>query len=82
MRSIMREGFDAVLSNFGALNCVPSLDALGVIGCRHLRPGGAMILGLIGRTCLWETVYFTARGDRSQGGATAPVERRGARGRC
>ena len=60
------EGFDAVLSNFGALNCVPSLDALGVIGCRHLRPGGAMILGLIGRTCLWETVYFTARGDRSR----------------
>ena len=57
------EGFDAVVSNFGALNCVPSLDALGVIGRRHLRPGGAMILGLIGRTCLWETVYFTARGD-------------------
>lgn len=62
------EGFDAVLSNFGALNCVPSLEALGVIGCRHLRPGGAMILGLIGRTCLWETVYFTARGDRSKAG--------------
>jgi SAM-dependent methyltransferase len=60
------EGFDAVVSNFGALNCVPSLDALGVIGCRHLRPGGAMILGLIGRTCFWETVYFTARGDRSK----------------
>lgn len=57
------EGFDAVVSNFGALNCVPSLEALGQVGRRHLRPGGAAILGLIGRTCLWETAYFTARGD-------------------
>jgi SAM-dependent methyltransferase len=57
------DGFDAILSNFGALNCVPSLEALGVLGSRHLRPGGVVILGLIGRTCLWETVYFAARGD-------------------
>ena len=60
------EGFDAVVSNFGALNCVPSLAPLGAIGCRHLRPGGAVIVGLIGRTCLWETVYFTARGDTAK----------------
>lgn len=58
------EGFDAIVSNFGALNCVPSLDALGVIGRQHLRAGGAMAIGLIGRTCLWETLYFSARGDR------------------
>ncbi len=62
------EGFDAVVSNFGALNCVPSLAPLGAIGGRHLRPGGAMILGLIGRTCLWETLYFTARGDTAKAG--------------
>jgi hypothetical protein len=55
-----------MVSNFGALNCVPSLDALGVLGRRHLRPGGAIILGLIGRTCLWETAYFTARGDAAR----------------
>ena len=60
------EGFDAVLSNFGALNCVPALDGLGEIGRRHLRPGGALILGLIGRTCLWEALYFTARGERGK----------------
>lgn len=58
------EGFDAVVSNFGALNCAPSLDALGVIGRRHLRAGGALAIGLMGRTCLWETLYFTAHGDR------------------
>jgi ubiquinone/menaquinone biosynthesis C-methylase UbiE len=60
------EGFDAVVSNFGALNCVPSLEALGVIGRRHLRAGGAMAICLIGRSCLWETAYFTARGDRAR----------------
>ncbi len=60
------QGFDAIVSNFGALNCVPSLQPLGVVGCRHLRPGGAVILGLIGRTCLWETVYFTARGEHAK----------------
>ncbi|MGH9219613.1 MAG: class I SAM-dependent methyltransferase [Vicinamibacterales bacterium] len=60
------EGFDAIVSNFGALNCVASLEPLGTVSRRHLRPGGAVILGLIGRTCLWETVYFTARGERAK----------------
>jgi SAM-dependent methyltransferase len=60
------EGFDAVVSNFGALNCAPSLVPLGIIGCRHLRAGGAMAIGLMGRTCLWEAVYFTMRGDRAK----------------
>ena len=60
------EGFDAIVSNFGALNCVPSLDALGVLGRRHLRPGGAVVVGLIGRSCLWETLYFTLRGERAK----------------
>jgi len=71
------EGFDAIVSNFGALNCAPSLDPLGVIGRRHLRAGGAMAIGLMGRACLWETAYFLARGDRAKAarrrGATADV---------
>lgn len=56
------EGFDAIVSNFGALNCVSSLAPLGVIARRHLRPGGAIVLGLMGRACLWESLYFTTRG--------------------
>jgi hypothetical protein len=60
------EGFDAIVSNFGALNCASSLEPLGNVGCRHLRIGGAVILGLIGRTCLWETLYFTAKGERDK----------------
>jgi SAM-dependent methyltransferase len=60
------EGFDAIVSNFGALNCAPSLEPLGVIGRRHLRAGGAIAVGLMGRSCLWETAYFTVRGERDK----------------
>jgi ubiquinone/menaquinone biosynthesis C-methylase UbiE len=60
------EGFDAIVSNFGALNCAPSLDALGAIGRRHLRAGGSLAIGLMGRTCLWEALYFTARGEHDK----------------
>ena len=60
------EGFDAVVSNFGALNCVASLEALGEIGCHHLRAGGALAIGLLGRVCLWETLYFSVRGDHER----------------
>lgn len=73
------EGFDAIVSNFGALNCVPALDALGAVGRRHLRPGGVVILGLIGRACFWETLYFAARGEmahaarRRKPGVAVPV---------
>lgn len=59
------QGFDAIVSNFGALNCVQSLAPLGVIARRHLRPGGAIVLGLMGRACLWESLYFAARGRLS-----------------
>jgi ubiquinone/menaquinone biosynthesis C-methylase UbiE len=56
------EGFDAIVSNFGALNCVRSLSPLAAIARRHLRPGGVVVLGLLGRSCLWESLYFAARG--------------------
>ncbi len=56
------QGFDAIVSNFGALNCVECLAPLGEVAARHLRPGGAVILGLMGRACMWETLYFAARG--------------------
>lgn len=59
------EGFDAVVSNFGALNCAPTLAPLGAVGRRHVRAGGALAIGLIGRSCLWERIYFTARGKRA-----------------
>jgi SAM-dependent methyltransferase len=58
-------GFDAIVSNFGALNCVESLEPLGVVAARHLRPGGAAMLVLIGRTCAWEDCYAVVTGRHS-----------------
>jgi ubiquinone/menaquinone biosynthesis C-methylase UbiE len=62
------QGFDAIVSNFGALNCVESLAPLGEVARRHLRPGGAVLLGLMGRSCLWEMMYFAVRGRASLAG--------------
>ena len=50
--------FDAIVSNFGALNCVASLNPLGELAGTWLRPGGTLLLGLLGRTCAWEHAYF------------------------
>jgi SAM-dependent methyltransferase len=56
--------FDGIISNFGALNCVPSLVPLRVVASTALKPGGAMLLCLMGRTCATETIYFALTGRR------------------
>jgi SAM-dependent methyltransferase len=61
-------GFDAVVSNFGALNCIEDLAPLGVIAAMHLRPGGSMLLCVMGRYCLWEMAYFAATGRAETAG--------------
>lgn len=55
-----QEPFDAIVSNFGALNCVSHLAPLGALVRRHLKPGGRIVLGLMTRLCALEAVYFTA----------------------
>jgi SAM-dependent methyltransferase len=70
-------GFDGIVSNFGALNCVASLAPLGALARRYLRPSGSMVLGVMSRVCALEVIYFTAmrRGDlarrRQRPGAVA-----------
>jgi SAM-dependent methyltransferase len=55
--------FDAAWSNFGPLNCVPSLpDAARLIADR-LRPGGVLVASVIGRLCPWEIALCLLRGD-------------------
>lgn len=55
-------GFDAIVSNFGALNCVEHLAPLGVLVRRHLRPGGIVLVSVMTRLCLFELCYFIATG--------------------
>jgi SAM-dependent methyltransferase len=58
-------GFDLIYSNLGALNCVPDLRLASGQCARLLRPGGQLVFSVIGRTCPWESAYFSIRGDRS-----------------
>jgi SAM-dependent methyltransferase len=54
------QGFDGIISNFGALNCVKDLAPLGALAKRYVRPGGIVMLGLMARTCVLEALYFLA----------------------
>jgi ubiquinone/menaquinone biosynthesis C-methylase UbiE len=49
--------FDAVLSNFGALNCVEVLESLRMPLARLVRPGGYLAICVMGRFCMWETAW-------------------------
>jgi ubiquinone/menaquinone biosynthesis C-methylase UbiE len=55
--------FDGALSNFAALNCVEDLCILRGPLSRLIRPGGYLACCLMGRFCLWETVYYLVRGE-------------------
>ena len=53
--------FDGALSNFGALNCAADLPAMARDLACLIRPGGRLAVCIIGRFCLWEPVYYSAR---------------------
>ena len=55
--------FEAIVSNFGALNCVPRLDALGRLAASRLETGGLTFVCLISRVCLWEIGWFLLKGQ-------------------
>ncbi len=54
---VLVETFDAVLSNFGALNCVEDIESLCQPLARLVRPGGHLAICVIGRFCAWETAW-------------------------
>ncbi len=55
--------FDGVLSNFGAMNCVEDMTAVARNLARLVRPGGNIALCMLGRFCLWETLWYLAEAD-------------------
>lgn len=55
--------FDAVLSNFGALNCIADLPEVARSVARHVEPGGALLWVLMGRHVPWEWLWFASRGQ-------------------
>ena len=55
--------FDGVISNFGAMNCVEDVGAVRDHLARLVRPGGHLAICVMGRFCLWETVWYALKGQ-------------------
>jgi SAM-dependent methyltransferase len=60
------ERFDGTWSNFGAINCVPDLDAAVAAVAALLVPGAPLAWVVMGRHVPWEWAWFLARGSRSK----------------
>ncbi len=54
------ESFDLIFSNFGGLNCISpeELAQLWPVLRSKLKPGGQIAVVIMGKFCLWETLYF------------------------
>jgi ubiquinone/menaquinone biosynthesis C-methylase UbiE len=55
--------FDGVFSNFGALNCVEDLHAVGQNLGRLLKPGGTALMCFLGPSCLWEVAWYLLKAN-------------------
>lgn len=62
------ERFDLVFSNFGGLNCVDEdgLSALSRDLVQLVKPGGMLMLVLMGKCCIREMAYYAIRGKFKQ----------------
>ena len=54
--------FDGAVSNFGGLNCSSNWACIAEELARLVKPGGHVLLCVLGRMCLWEMVYYLLRG--------------------
>jgi ubiquinone/menaquinone biosynthesis C-methylase UbiE len=55
--------FDGVFSNFGALNCVEDLNAVGEDISRLLKPGGTALMCFLGPCCFWEVAWYLLKAN-------------------
>jgi SAM-dependent methyltransferase len=54
--------FDGIISNFGALNCLPDLRWLGELAATSLKPGSRMVLTTMGRIYPLESAVLLLKG--------------------
>ena len=55
--------FDGAFSNFSGLNCVDDLTEVQRQLAKMLKPGAPLLLCLMGRFALWETIWFLLHGS-------------------
>jgi len=82
LADVMPKEFDLVWSNFGGLNCLSpdNLRKLQDDLRAVMAPNATLTAVVMGRFCLWETLYFLLKGQPSQafrrlkkGGVLAPT---------
>jgi SAM-dependent methyltransferase len=66
LASLRPRQFDTIYSNLGPLNCAANLTAVARDCAALLRPGGSLIVSVIGRFCPWEVAYYACRGNLSR----------------
>lgn len=54
--------YDGAFSNFGALNSLPDRRPLAAALAAWIRPGGRLVLVIMGPLCPWEWGWYLARG--------------------
>src|ERR1035441_2272350 len=54
--------FNGALSNFGAFNCIEKPEKLCSVLASRLLPGAYLALCVMGKFCLWETLWFSVQG--------------------
>ncbi len=57
-----KQKYDGCFSNFGALNSLPDRRPLAEALARWIRPGGRLVLVVMGPLCPWEWGWYLARG--------------------
>ena len=69
------QGFDAHRLELRRAQLRRVLAPLGALAERHLRPGGAVLLGLMGRACAWEMRCTSSRAAAPRKRAAAGADR-------
>lgn len=54
----VEQPFDGAVSNFSPLNCVEDLEPVAESLGRLIRPDGKLVLCVMTRFCLWETLWY------------------------
>jgi SAM-dependent methyltransferase len=55
--------YDAVLANFGVLNCLSNRRPLAAVLAQWVRPGGRVALVMMSPICPWEMAWYTMHGQ-------------------
>lgn len=65
---ISSNNFDVIFSDFGGLNCISSVEMVRLAGelSGFLKPGGKLMLVVMGRKCFWERLFFRLRGEKEK----------------